>query len=433
MEDVLIIEKQNAKDWRTNIKETLSDLERITDPKSRLQALNFVLIEGELFKKRPDGILLRCVSEPEAKTIMTEVHEGVCGAHQAGVTMRWLIMRSGYYWPTMGKDCVKHAKGCLACQRHGPIQRAPAQNLAPIIKPWSFRGWAIDLIGKIYPPSSKRHTFIIVATDFFTKWVEAIPLREITQEQVIRFITEHIIYKFGIPQTIMVDNGPSLNGERVRDMLGEFGVRLVNSTPYYAQSNGQAEASNKMIKGVIRKLIDKNPRVWHEMLPRALWALRTTPRATTGITPFQLVYGMEAVVPTEVVVESVRVMFQDALSPSEYAEAMTQSLLSLEVLRLEVLNRIKIHKARMTRYYNKKVMAKSFAQGELVWKVRLPLDTRDPVYGKWSPNWEGPYMVDTVLPNGAYHLSNLEGELHCRSINGRYLKRYVPSVWDEEP
>ncbi|XP_073138754.1 uncharacterized protein [Henckelia pumila] len=102
--------------------------------------------------------------------IMKQVHEGICGAHQSGIKMRWLVRRHGYYWPSMLKDCIRYSKGCQPCQRHGNIQRVPADEMYTIIKPWPFRGWAMDLFGKIYPSSSKGHNFIIVATEFFTKW-----------------------------------------------------------------------------------------------------------------------------------------------------------------------------------------------------------------------------------------------------------------------
>jgi len=77
----------------------------------------------------------------------------------------------------------------------------------PITKPWPFRGWAIDLIGQIYPPSSKGHKFILVASDYFAKWVEAIPLKKVTSANMIDFVKEHIVYRFGIPQTITTDQG----------------------------------------------------------------------------------------------------------------------------------------------------------------------------------------------------------------------------------
>ena len=97
--------------------------------------------------------------------------KGICGAHKSGLKMRWLIHMYGYYWPTIVVDCVTYAKGCEACQMHGPLQRVPAERLYAIVKPWPFRGWVMDLIDKIHPPSSKCHVFIIVANDYFTKWV----------------------------------------------------------------------------------------------------------------------------------------------------------------------------------------------------------------------------------------------------------------------
>lgn len=215
--------------------------------------------------------------------------------------------------------CVQYAKGFLACQKHGPIQRAPAREMTPIIKPWPFRGWAIDLIGKIYPPSFKQHTFIIVATDFFTKWVEAIHLKEISQKSIIEFIRDHIIYRFGIPQTPMVDHGTSLNGDQVKEFLSKFGVKLVNSTPYYAQSNGQAESSNKILKNIVRKMINENAKDWHECLNQALWAYRTSPRTSTKVTPFQLTYRQDAVLPVEINVQSIRVCSQNNLGDNERA------------------------------------------------------------------------------------------------------------------
>ncbi|KAI5317441.1 hypothetical protein L3X38_037148 [Prunus dulcis] len=87
-------------------------------------------------------------------------------------------------------DLVRKSKneGCEACQRHVPIQQALSVPMNPVVKPWPFRGWAMDLIGKIYPASSKQHCFIIVATDYFTKWVKAKPVKSTTSQEIITFI-----------------------------------------------------------------------------------------------------------------------------------------------------------------------------------------------------------------------------------------------------
>ena len=130
--------------------------------------------------------------------------------------MKWLIRRSGYYWPSMLEDCFKYYKGCQVCQKFGKIQIVPALVMNPIIKPWPFRGWGMDMIGQINPSSSKGHQWVLSATDYFTKWVEAVAMRSVASRDVISFVNEHIIHRFGIPQTITTDGGSVFISEEFR-------------------------------------------------------------------------------------------------------------------------------------------------------------------------------------------------------------------------
>ena len=123
----------------------------------------------------------------------------------------------------------------------------PASVMNPIIKPWPFRGWGMDMIGKINPPSSKGHQYILAITDYFTKWVEAIPMNLVTSKDVINFIKEHVIHKFVIAQTITTDGGSVFISEEFRKFTANVGIKLIRSSPYYAQANGQAEVSNQSL------------------------------------------------------------------------------------------------------------------------------------------------------------------------------------------
>ena len=151
----------------------------------KAQSQNFILVEGELYRKGLNGLLLKCLSFPDSMEVMKQVHEGVYGDHQAKIKIRWLIRRHGYFWPTILSDCINYSNDCQQCQKYGNIQRIHVVEHHSIVKAWPFRGWVMDLIGKIYPTSSKGHNFIVVPIDCFTKWVEAIPLKKLEQKDVI--------------------------------------------------------------------------------------------------------------------------------------------------------------------------------------------------------------------------------------------------------
>jgi hypothetical protein len=104
-----------------------------------------------------------------------------------------------FYWPTVINDCFRYYKGYESCQKFRDAQLAPAAMLHPIIKPWLFHGWDLDFVGQIYPSSSRGHWFVLVATDYFTKWMKTIPLKNMMHKVVLHFISEHIIHRFGIP------------------------------------------------------------------------------------------------------------------------------------------------------------------------------------------------------------------------------------------
>ncbi|XP_050919355.1 uncharacterized protein LOC127136887 [Lathyrus oleraceus] len=389
--EVLSIDTLIDTDWRNPIINYLKDPSTDTERKTKYRALSYILIGNELFKKTPEGILLKCLGESEAYLALSSVHSGACGAHQAGHKMKWLLFRNGMYWPTMLKDCIEFAKGCQECQIHAGIQHAPASKLHTIIKPCPFRGWALDLIGEIIPHSSKGQRYILVGINYFTKWVEAVPLVNVDQETVIEFIQRQILYRFGIPET-----------------------------------NGQVEAANKVIIGLIKKHVGKKPKSWHKTLDQALWACRTSPKEATNTTPFQLTFGHDAVLPVEVYLQSVRIQRQGEIPSDLYWEMMINELVDLDEERLHALEVLRRQKERVARAYNKRVRGKTFTTNDLVWKVILPMDRKNKALGKWSPYWEGPFRILKAFSNNAYEIEELVEDRRILKVNGKYLKRYKP-------
>jgi hypothetical protein len=184
----------------------------------------------------------------------------------------------------------------------------------------------LDFIGEIHPSSSRGHRFVIVATDYFTKWMKAVPLRNMTHKEVIQFMTDHIIHQFGLPQTLTTDQGSSFLSHQFKEFASSLKIMLLNSSPYYAQANGQAKASNKILIRLIKKKIEESPRRWHEVLSQALWAHLISKHGATKVTPFELVFGQEVVLPVEVNLQGCRVEAQGTLSAEQYHELMTDSI-----------------------------------------------------------------------------------------------------------
>jgi hypothetical protein len=127
----------------------------------------------------------------------------------------------------MLNDGFRYYKGCKLCQKFRDVQLAPATIVHPIIKPWPFHGWALDFIGQIHP-SSMGHRFVVVTTDYFTKWMEAVPLKNMTHKEIIHFISEHIIHRFSIPQTLTMDQGSSFMSHQVYEFAESLKIKLLS-------------------------------------------------------------------------------------------------------------------------------------------------------------------------------------------------------------
>src|SRR3954467_7324222 len=207
-------------------------------------------------------------------------------------------------------------------------------------KTMAFQGMGTRFDWRNSPQVIQRSKIHLVGIYYFTKWVEAIPLANVDQEAVIEFIQKHIIYRFGIPESITTDQGSVFTGRKMQDFAREIGFKLFTSTPYYAQANGQVEATNKVIIGLIKKHVGKKPKNWHKTLDQALWACRTSPKEATNTTPFQLTFGHDAVLPIEICLQSVRIQRQADIPPNIYWELMMNELVDLDEDRLRALEMI---------------------------------------------------------------------------------------------
>ena len=156
----------------------------------------------------------------------------------------------------------------------------------------------MDILGP-FPPVTRQRKFLLVAVDYFTKWVEAEPLAQITKAKVENFVRNHIIFRFGIPKVIITDNGRQFDNAKFKEFCALFHIGHKLTSVAHPQSNGEAEVTNRTILHGLKTRLNDAKGFWADELNSILWAYRTTPRVPTGETPFSLSYGTEVVIPVE--------------------------------------------------------------------------------------------------------------------------------------
>ena len=230
--------------------------------------------------------------------LLEEFHEGICGSHTGGRSLAHRAITQDYWWPNIQREALEYVIKCDQCQRFALSIHQPRGILNPLSSPWSFAQWGLDIVGP-FPKAVGNKKYLLVGTDYFTKWVKAKPLANIKDVDAKRFIWKNIVTRFGVPHVLISDNCLQFDSKMFRRYCGELGITNRYSTPAYPQGNGQAEAVNKVIVNRLKKRLDDAKGKWMEELPHVLWTYRITHRRSTGETPVLMTYGVEAVIPLE--------------------------------------------------------------------------------------------------------------------------------------
>jgi len=155
------------------------------------------------------------------------------------------FLRVVFYWPTLFAGVKKNVTSCHKCQIFEGKRKLLPLPLKPISKEMSFQQWGLEFIGEIHPASSSQHKWILIATNYFTKWIEAIPSRQATDSIIISFLENNVLSRFGCPQKLITDNAVAFKSNKIIEFYYKYHITLGHSTTYYPQGNGIAESSNK--------------------------------------------------------------------------------------------------------------------------------------------------------------------------------------------
>ncbi|CAL2278268.1 unnamed protein product [Prunus armeniaca] len=261
------------------------------------------------------------------------------------------------------------------------------------------------------PTAYAKKEMMIVAIDYFTKWIEAEALSSTKENDVERQITA---------------------------FFAKYGIKQHLSTPRYPQGNGQAEASNRIVLDCLKKRLDSVEGKWVDELPGVLWAYRTTKRISTGETPFSLAYGIEAIIPLHITIPSMGI---EVGNLDQNCKQMKVNLDLLEEEREKAIVQVAAYQQQLTSYYNKKprknfhpTLRKTFIlhqcsscslPGDLVLRKTF-ITTPRQGSKKMKPNNEGPYVISRSGGRGSYTLNTLEGKEILRQWNAHHIWRYYP-------
>ncbi|CAM8917230.1 unnamed protein product [Rhodiola kirilowii] len=291
----------------------------------------------------------------------------------------------------------------------------------PILVNDVFDIWGIDFMGPFLV--SCGYAYILVAVDYVSKWVEAKATRCDDAKTVVDFL-RNIFCRYGVPKAIISDQGTHFCNRMMAATLKHYHVHHRISTAYHPQTNGQAEISNREIKGILEKMVNPNRKDFSQRLDEALWAYRTAYKTPISTSPFLLVYGKACHLPVEL--EHKAYWALKKCNPYLQAAGLDRrlQLCELEELRLEAYESQSDYKARTKLYHEKFILRRTLEVGQqvLLFSSRLRL-----MPGKLRSRWTGPYTIMRIFNHGALELENPKDGNRFK-VNGQRVKHYQGEI-----
>lgn len=386
---------------------------------------NLEVLNGLLYKrwtpKHLDSPRLQLVASPELrKVIFKELHsKRFSGAHM-GVTNTLLKVRSKFYWPSCKQDITRWVKECQMCQivRPGPKHRAKLHQV-PVGAPFDRIG--VDLMGP-FQPTENRMAYILVASDYFSKWTMAWALPDITAQTVADKLVTQFFCVFGCVKTIHTDQGSNFESHLFQAVCKLLGIEKTRTLSYRPCSDGQVERWNRSVQKFLKCFVNSNRNDWDDHLDYLCAAYRATPHASTGVTPNLMVLGREINFPLGLMVgEPPDTKYP--VCPIEYVEWIRGALENAHEFGRE---KLQASYKRQKNYYDRRANPHDYKNGSFVWRYYLPASK-----GKLATPWQGPYKIVGV-PNTIHRQLQRSPGMPIIKVHVDQIKPYfgdIPAEW----
>jgi hypothetical protein len=203
--------------------------------------------------------------------MMKEIHAGLCGAHIGSRPLLGKVFRQGFYWPKAASDAADLVKKCENYQKCARDQKRPL-SLSQLIQPtWTLQRWGLDLLGPL-PPSQGNLKYVVVAVEYFSKWIKAKPLATITSATVQKFFWQSIVCRFGVSKAIMIDNRTQFDAETFKAFCDQIGTKIHFASMRHLESNGLVKRANEIIiTGIMKSIFNQPKGKWPDELIKVVW------------------------------------------------------------------------------------------------------------------------------------------------------------------
>ena len=337
------------------------------------------------------------VPERYRKTVFNIAHSAPLAGHQGNSRTLARIQRH-FYWPSMGVEVSRWTASCDICQKtvdKGRVRPAPIIPLPVIGEP--FSRCAIDLVGPIDPIGVGGYRYILVLTDFATKWPEAVPLKSISTEAVAEALLG-IFTRLGTPKEVLSDNGSQFTGKLMQEVFRLMAIKGLRMTPYHPQANGACERLNGVLKKMLKRLSAEQPQLWPRFINPLLFAYREVEHKSTGYSPFYLLYGKEVRGPMHILKE----ILEGKAPQDEEQQTAYQYVLDLHhrLSKTYALAQEEMRKActASAKYVNKRASLRSLQPKDKC-LILLPSSS-----SKLLAQWKGPFEVIEKLNTVNYKI-----------------------------
>ncbi|UYV66656.1 hypothetical protein LAZ67_4002457 [Cordylochernes scorpioides] len=397
--------------------EFIENVEKSLKESKRAITQNFKEENGCLYKKNPNPegrAWLLVVPKKRRKEIMSEFHNHMLNGH-LGVARTTYRLKNKYHWPSMLKDVSEFVKTCHLCQSRKGSNHLPSGLLQPIPPAnYPFERIGIDFVGPL-PSTKRRRKWIIVLTDYYTRYAETKAVSEATVKEVSTFLIEQFFLRHGAPRFLISDRGSQFTSNLMKEIMKMCKVKHCFTTSYHPQTNGLTERLNRTLINMISMYVNTDQKNWDEILPFVTHAYNTTIQETTGYSPFFLLFGREPM----------SLLDDDNIPINDYDEYIENYLDKIARTRQVVINNTEKTQERMKINYDKKHNERIYEPGHLV-AVWTPVRKigKFVIEAEWKA-WECPYTKNEDTVALRKFREQIKVELGAKDRDRRVLTDYM--------